>query len=74
MIFFSYQFGARNYDAYFALPGVNKSVFGINRNLIKQVGKLFETDDQRKINFQGRGNTENQDFELRNNGTQQFIS
>ena len=42
MFFSLINFVARNYDAYFALPGVNKSVFGINRNLIKQVGKSFK--------------------------------
>ena len=50
VIFFSSIIVAQNYDAYFALPGVNKSVFRINSDihvessidLIKQHGKLFK--------------------------------
>ena len=50
VIFFSSIIVAQNYDAYFALPGVNESVFRINSeihvessmDLIKQHGKLFE--------------------------------
>ena len=50
VIFFSSIIVAQNYDAYFALPGVNKSVFRINSeihvessiDLKKQHGKLFK--------------------------------
>ena len=34
---------------------------------MKQVGKLFKIWWSEEWNFQGAGNTENQDFELRNN-------
>ena len=41
---------ARNYDAYFALPSVNKSagIVESSINLIKQVGKLLKKSDDQK--------------------------
>ena len=58
MIFFSYQL---------LLPE-------IMMHMLHKLENCFKSNDQGDKTFQGPGNTGNQDFELRNKGTQRFSS